>query len=193
MNIIQIGCNNGNDHAYIYIKDNIQDIKNIYLIDVSSKALEKAKLRYIDISNTNFYNLAICDSEDIKELEIFYAEDISSEHLSFRKNHHTSHGNKNTINSFNIKSITINNFIKENKIDIVDILYIDTEGLDCRIVQSIDFNMCNIKKIHFEHVHCEHPFSQGDCNEYINVVNKLTEYGYTVEKMHSDTIAVKVK
>jgi hypothetical protein len=102
-----------------------------------------------------------------------------------------AHGNKNTINSFNIKSITINNFIKENKIKTVDILYIDTEGLDCRIVQSIDFKTCNVKKIHFEHAHCENTFSQGNCNEYINVVNKLTDAGYIIEKMYSDTIAIK--
>jgi hypothetical protein len=61
MNIIQIGCNDGNDHVYSYIKDNIENINNIYLIDVSNKALEKAKLRYANIPNAYFYNLAICD------------------------------------------------------------------------------------------------------------------------------------
>jgi FkbM family methyltransferase len=193
MNIVQIGCNDGNDHVYNYIVKNIDSIKNIYLIDASKESIKNAELHYKDISNVKFFNIGICESEDMKELEIFYAENLSSEHLSFRKNHHTDHGNPNDISSFNVKSMTINNFIKENNIDIVDILYIDAEGLDCRIVQSIDFKTYDIKKIHFEHQHCENTFSEGNCNEYINVIGKLKEYGYLIEKNGPDTIAVKVK
>ena len=191
MNIIQVGCNKGNDHVYKYILENIDRIKNIYLIDVSKEAIEIAKENYKNIKNVYFYNIAICDSEDIKELEIFYAEDLSSGHLSSRKNHHTDHNNPNPINSFFIKAITINKFIEENNIGHVDILFIDTEGLDCKIVSSINLDIYNINQIYFEHMHSEKSFDNGNSEIYKNTIKKLINNNYHINKLSEDTIAIK--
>jgi hypothetical protein len=52
-----------------------------------------------------------------------------------------------------LDSITVNNLLLKHKIDTLDILFIDAEGMDSEIIKSIDFNKFDIKKIYYENLH----------------------------------------
>lgn len=159
---------------------------------MSKESIDLAKETYKNIPNTNFFNIGISDNENQDKLEIFYADDIKSPHLSYRKCHHSDHNNRHPVYSFYINCMSLNKFIETNNIDPLDILYIDTEGLDCNIVLSIDLDKYNIKKIQFEHMHSEKSFDDGNSFTYTQVCKKLKEAGYRIEKIDGDTIAVKL-
>lgn len=83
-----------------------------------------------------------------------------------------------------VPSLTINELLISNNIDYLDYFQVDTEGYDGKIILDIDFNLCLIKCLKFEHV-CLSDF------EIKLVKSKLIKAGYTVLKDKSDTIAIK--
>ena len=46
MNIIQIGCNDCNDHVYDYVKSNEQQISKFVVVDALPKCVKIAELKY---------------------------------------------------------------------------------------------------------------------------------------------------
>ena len=50
-----------------------------------------------------------------------------------------------------IKIITLDRFIKENNIDKIDMLKMDTEGYEFSVLKGVEINHHKIKFIYFEH------------------------------------------
>ena len=59
MNIIQIGCNDCNDHVFDFIKENQNIINNFFVVDALPKCCEKAQEVYSFIDNLKIFNKAI--------------------------------------------------------------------------------------------------------------------------------------
>jgi hypothetical protein len=118
--------------------------------------------------------------------------DLADQGLSYRKNHFSDHGNDTKTNSFIAKCKTINKFIEDSKMDIIDRLYIDIEGLDCVIVNEIDLAKHDIRMIQFEHVHSENTGDYGNSELYKKVVDKLIANGFTISTLETDTVAVRL-
>ena len=66
MNIIQIGCYDGNDHVYDYVSEKFNDITSLHLIEPLSQALELAKGRYSKFDFVKFHEMAIVDTDLIQ-------------------------------------------------------------------------------------------------------------------------------
>tara|TARA_B110000285_G_C14834177_1_gene472301 strand:+ start:131 stop:694 length:564 start_codon:yes stop_codon:yes gene_type:complete len=174
MNIIQIGANRGNDDLSLII-GKTQPTK---LILVEPFKLHNTSLLdyYSWVENISIENLAI-GKETGKTLNFYYHIDdgpgyeISSlikEHIT-KPNHYSS---DDGVRSFMVETININDlFEKYNLVDI-DILFIDAEGYDYKIISGINFEKYNIKKLYFENLHLE---SQ---DIYINLESK----GYKIDK-----------
>ena len=62
---------------------------------------------------------------------------------------------------------TLDNFLKEKKIDHIDILKIDTEGYDFNVIKSLGRNISCVNYIYFEH-------------HFHNMLNK----NYTFKQVH---------
>ena len=188
MNIVQIGCNNGRDHVLSFILSNQNNVENIYLIDASDKSIELAKDTYKNFKNVKFYTMAISDNENVDELELFFPSgDKVSEHISYSKNHVEKHLHPN-VDSFLIKASTLNKFLDENQIKSNIYLFIDTEGLDCRIVNTIDFDKFDIKFIRYEISHCA-----ASCNGcYEESISLLNCKNYKISRVVDDIIGEKV-
>jgi FkbM family methyltransferase len=177
MNIIQIGCHDGNDHVFDFISNNYDNISNCYLIEPLEEVFTLAKKKYEKFEKVKLFNLAIVDKEDLSEIEIFYPENISeSQTTSIFKSHAEKHQNK--VFSRFVKCCTVNKFLKDNKIDKVDRFYIDTEGLDCMILNSIDLVETKINYLEFEYVHSDGTNTFGELGKY--TVNKLISLGYQI-------------
>ena len=82
-----------------------------------------------------------------------------------------------------VQCIHLMQLIKMYDINNVDLLQIDTEGYDARIIAMIDFDIIQPSVIKFEHEHLK-----GD--EVKSVRLLLEAQGYIVRKAGNDTIAV---
>jgi hypothetical protein len=71
-----------------------------------------------------------------------------------------------------VSCMTFNKFCEENDISNIDLLCIDTEGLDCEIILSINLDKVNVKKIIWEH--WAHDSDDGN-NLYKTGINVLME------------------
>ena len=87
--------------------------------------------------------------------------------------HITKHGyNIDGIIELKVKCLRINNLFEKFNLKKIDILFIDTEGIDDLIIKDIDFNSFEINEIYFENLH----LTQND------VYSFLENKGYTIVK-----------
>ena len=59
--------------------------------------------------------------------------------------------NKSITRPVEIKVITLSSFIKKNEIPNIDLLKIDTEGYELKVIKGLGEEIKKIKFIHFEH------------------------------------------
>ena len=159
--LIQVGANDGErfDILNKFIKKNktksilIEPIKkNFVNLQKSYKNYKFVKLENVAISVNNEINyLFKVDEKFLK----FYDHHIPGI-TSFNKDHLIKHGvNKTHIVREKVRSISIKNILKKYNIKKLDLLFIDTEGYDGKIV--LDFlKIKNLKPIIvFEYIHIE--------------------------------------
>ena len=73
-------------------------------------------------------------------------------------------------------AISLAGFLDSNKIEKCDRLYIDTEGLDCKIIFNFDIEKHNIRRIEFETLHSDGFQARGQ--NYNSCIEKLKTLGY---------------
>ncbi len=69
---------------------------------------------------------------------------------SFFRNHHKEINDEDII-THKVKCISLSNLVKEQSIEHIDLLQIDTEGYDYEILKSINFNEIKPSIVSFEH------------------------------------------
>ena len=137
MNVIQIGCNNCDDHVFDFILKNKDEIKLFVVVDALPNCIVTAKEKYSFLGKKlHPLNCAISATNGV--LEFFYPQsDEKSPHASLSKNHLINHRHK-TLDSFFIPSLNLNSLLDSYK-NLIDRLYIDIEGLDVEALLSLDF------------------------------------------------------
>lgn len=186
MNIVQIGCNNGDDEIFKII--NSQHVDFALLVDANPFVIEElAKVRYKSFNNVKIECHLI---SDVQKEQYFYIPHFEghkySQHSSLSKEHIVKHGHKlEESKSFLMKSISIEKLFEVNQLSVIDYLYVDCEGEDYNIINSIDFNKFNIKKMTFEHAH----IPNRDEN-YPYILNKLKKFGYEVDNIDLGNITL---
>ena len=115
---------------------------------------------------------------------------------SFDKNHILNHKNKrfkiedSDIDKIDINFITFNDLIKEYSIGSIEMLQIDIEGAEYKIMKSINYDELSINQILFESKHFDGTFKEG---ERLDEIKKLlTSKNYKIRKQDKENIlAVK--
>jgi len=201
MNIIQIGCYNGGDKVSEFLKINKKHLSSVLLVDASSSALSEAKEFYKDFDEIKFRNVAVIDSDET-EIEIFSPVDennMSYSYCSVLESHVKAHkyieGSKTPqeIKKQTVPATRINNLLKYFNDEYIERLYLDVEGLDCLILNDIDFDKYDIGYIRFEHAHSEGAFSCNGPN-LEKTLDLLCKYGYSIlpdPNAKEDLIAIK--
>jgi hypothetical protein len=75
-----------------------------------------------------------------------------------------------------VPCFTFNTIIKEQGVESIDYLIIDTEGHDYNILMNIDFSIIKPYSIKFENKHMSGVFTRGQ--KYLDILNHLYKYGY---------------
>ena len=137
-------------------------VKNFYCFEASSINFENLKKKILNIKNQNinFFNYAIGEDENI--VDFYQLEESSSSTLTkINKDSNYYKKKMKILNLFNlkkklikqnkVKTITLSKFIKENNIKNIDILKIDTEGYEYKVLIGAKEEIGKIKYIYFEH------------------------------------------
>tara|TARA_R110000868_G_scaffold260469_1_gene518624 strand:- start:322 stop:933 length:612 start_codon:yes stop_codon:yes gene_type:complete len=166
MNIFQLGVCQSNDDVYEYIRDNKLNPDLLVLIEPMSIHNETIWDAYkgldcIDLDNVKLENVAIT-TQPTGDVSFYYhpndfgnpATSASFEVASTDPMHLVKHGyNHNELVELKVPSTTMDRLFDKYNVTDIDLLAVDTEGMDDTILKSIDYNKFNIKTIIFEKLH----------------------------------------
>lgn len=178
MIIVQVGTNNGVDSCSDFVLKNKELITEVHLIEPLVACNAHIKSVYKDVNNYKIYNVGISDNPHSKEITIYYpASNAISGHSSSDYGHLTAH-HHSVISHVTVPCYTLEKFFELNNITKCDRLYIDTEGLDCKILLGFDYTKYGISYIEFEIIHADGAFNKGE--SYNKCVDKFHACGYNV-------------
>lgn len=192
MKIIQIGVNNGKDHCNKFIKifpkESDLYLDYVLLIEPLSRFNSEIIKNYDGIPNVHIEHLAVTDTDD--DFVNFYVNDAVTGHSSINIDHifktvngRNWHTNE-TVKSHRIKAERINSILNRHNLYEIDVMFIDTEGMDARIILDVDFKTHWINYIFFEHLFV------GEYEK--KLLEFLREHGFLVSKLNgSNSIAVR--
>ncbi len=88
-----------------------------------------------------------------------------------------------SINKTSIPCTTLNLLLEKHQVQSLDVLLIDTEGYDAKILQSFDLHRYQPRLICYEHFHL-------NPDEKVDTEKHLQKYGYSTQENGYDTVAV---
>ena len=185
--IIQIGANDG--ERFDIINKFVKKYSPFtILIEPIKSNYESLKENYADQKNILYENLAISVDNEISELYKVKDEKINlyDEHIvgitSFNKNHLINNGvKKKYIVREKVNIIYIKDIILKHSINDLDLLFIDTEGYDAKIVKDFLINSKLRPFIIFEYIHSNHYF-------FSETINMLIENEYILFKISENVV-----
>lgn len=191
MNIIQIGCNNCNDHVSRYVNNNNDKIDHLILIDIDKSFVDNANIVYKNVKKLTTIVSAITPDPNQKEITLYHVKNnMFSGHTSFSYDHMLVHRHPpENIVEVNHPARTITSVLEEYNIKDIERLYIDTEGLDVDILYTIDYNKYNVSHITFEHIHCGGA-CKGNSNspKLTQFLNYMNMKGYSNRQSKTDSL-----
>jgi len=190
--IIQIGANDGVRFDSLN-KEIKKHMPKVILVEPIKSNFEELKINYDKQDNIFFENSAISVDDEINYLYKVKESALNKydEHIigitSFNKSHLIKHGvKKRDIVIEKISPISITNLLNKYKISQFDLLFIDAEGYDGKILNDFLDN-CKIRPfIIFEYIHVEHSIFQ-------KVLNKLIEKEYLFFRIDENVISFPIE
>ena len=191
MHIVQVGCHIGNDPAFSLIKDKDNKIEKALIIDALPSSVDickkfyKNELQNKTLEKITFLKKAIVSDDNINEIDFFvtrneHDDDEQIKYTAFSStdiNHLKAHGVRD-IKKISVNSITLPALFEKYSMRRIDRLFLDAEGLDAKILLSVDFKKFDIPFICYESSHTDGAFKSGT-NNY-NLFNKLIENKYKI-------------
>jgi FkbM family methyltransferase len=184
MNILQLGCNQGDDKLSEFLRFNKRYLSKVLLVDASASALQKAKHFYRHFDCIEFNNVAVIDTDE-DEIDLFYPENTPDNvHCSVLESHVKKHkqieGNiykkdPEKVKKQKVAATRISKLLDYFQGEYIDRLYVDIEGLDCKIINDIDFEKYNIGYIRFEWTHSDGAFTYESENMDKTVKNLMDQ------------------
>jgi len=196
MNLVQLGANSGDDHVLRFIKESNIKFDNILLVEPMPLVINKLKENYKDIENVSIEELAIVSDESLEEVNIYYdKESPNHEVSSLDKKHLKDHGpGDERISQFTVKAMTFDKLLTKHELININYLYTDCEGMDFKILLSIDFEKFNIENIFFESFLPSFiPESPQRNEEYIQLMEKFEKYNYTLKNTDIEFTSLATK
>ena len=158
------------------LKENTAKYKNISI--ETSAVSEKNQIK-------KFYYVK---PDAVKKLGKHWASGIGS----FDKQHILNHKYKRfmvsdtDIEDVDVQYLTFSDLIEKYSISSIDLLQIDVEGAEFEILNSIDFEKIEIKKIIFEFKHFDGTFEEGP--KLKSIKEKLIKFNYQLKEIDKENI-----
>jgi FkbM family methyltransferase len=155
LNIVQIGSHKGNDDLYKLIKNfDLTEVSKIILVEPQSEFNHFLHENYHSYNHI-IENVVINNDESLNKVKFYSClEDKNKEISSLNINHLHKHNQTNFIER-EFTCMTLNKLLSKHNIKSLDLLFIDAEGFDDKIIESIDFVKFDIKRIFYENLHID--------------------------------------
>ena len=173
--------------------------QNVLLVEPVPYNISLLKENTAKYNNINIETSAVSEKNEIKKFYYVKPEAVKKlgKHWasgigSFDKQHILNHKNKrflvsdSDIEEVNIQYLSFSNLIKKYSISSIDLLQIDVEGVEFDILNSIDFEKIEIKKIIFEFKHFDGTFKEGP--KLKSIKEKLVKFNYQLKEIDKENI-----
>lgn len=188
MNIIQIGANNGRDHVLEFATQNKDKINKIILVEPVPLLENVLKETYKNFSQATIEIAGIVYDKTENTMPFYYLPGGNFEVSTFDINHLITHGApKNEILTIHVPVMTFDELMKKHNLTELDNLFIDAEGMDCKILKSIDLKKYKINMIQFESEHSDGTRNRG--RNFESVSQYLINNNYEIRHSGFDHIA----
>jgi FkbM family methyltransferase len=187
---VQIGANDGYSFDPIHHLIKNYDLRGV-CIEPIQEYFNELKTTYKNYPNVSLLKAAITEKNGNIEM---YKVNKSGHNLpnwtkgiaSIDINHHKKTNIKGDyIETEVVKSISIDKLIQRFKIDHIDLLVIDTEGYDLKIIEMIEFDKIKPKILFFEHLYNYRNISDIELGK---TVTKFQDLGYLVNLGESEML-----
>lgn len=182
LNIIQIGTNRADDHLASIVKNYLPDqIQNLILVEpfsIHNSKIQNCYTRYLN--KLHIENIVITPEppENGRATLWYHPQDLTHNNATELASLNKQHASRiverykfDEMQYLECPAMTINSLFAKYNLQHIDILYIDTEGYDDKIIYSIDFNKYRISSIFYEHLHIDK----------WALFNFLTQHNYIIE------------
>ena len=173
--------------------------QNILLVEPVPYNIDLLKVNTAKYRNISIETSAVSEKNQIKKF--YYVKPDAVKKLgkhwasgigSFDKQHILNHKNKRfavsdpDIKEVDIQYLTFSDLIEKYSISSIDLLQIDVEGAEFEILNSIDFEKIEIKKIIFEFKHFDGTFEEGP--KLKSIKEKLIKFNYQLKEIDKENI-----
>lgn len=142
---------------------------NVFAFDPTPRSVSYVKKVAGDIKKYNFFDLGIFEKEDMLD---FYVP---------RNQEHVSHSILNlqkTDQFIRVKVKRLSSIMQENGHSKIDLLKIDIEGAEYKVINSILEDRLDVKVLCVEYDECFNPIDKNYKNRIKSSVDDLVKYGY---------------
>ena len=188
-------------HSGIWLTSLIEEYQNqnILLVEPVPYNIALLKENTAKYRNISIETSAVSEKNEIKKF--YYVKPDAVKKLgkhwasgigSFDKQHILNHKYKRfmvtdtDIEEIDIQYLTFSNLIEKYSISSIDLLQIDVEGAEFEILNSIDFEKIEIKKIIFEFKHFDGTFKEGP--KLKSIKEKLISFNYQLKEIDKKNI-----
>ena len=188
-------------HIGIHIKGEIEKIlpEKVLLVEPVPHNVVEIKKNLNNLEGITIEQVALSDKNETRNF--YFVKNTSIHKLkkhwssgigSFNKQHLLDHKSKRfkiedeDIDEISIEVIRFKDLVDKYNINQIDKLLIDVEGSEFAILNDIDLNSINIKKIIFEYKHFDGYQTTGKKLE--EILKKFEENGYTTKKIDEENI-----
>jgi FkbM family methyltransferase len=194
--ILQIGANDGvrADPVYPFITDHRL---SSLLIEPHPVLFGVLKDNYSSFPEVRLANIAIADS-DVQTVSLYAPNDellesnqrlsglcsLDRDRLARSLRMFGFERVYSLIQELSVPARTVRAMLREQDIDKIDILQIDAEGYDWKLLQQFDLTSLNVQLINFEFFNLTHE-EQSDCVEFV------TSHGYETAVVRGDMVAMR--
>lgn len=183
---IQVGANDGETNDPLCRHLDKYEWRGA-LIEPEPAAFERLRGRYGCRPGIQLYNCAVAGAEGT--LTLFFdgsgASDVLRQKTSSNLEHLVRHGvRKSSIQSREVRAVTVCGVIEELRLEALDLLVVDAEGMDFDIVSGALTDGPTPRVIFFEHVHMNR-------EQRCSILKLLDEYEFQYVEDYKDTLAVQ--
>ena len=188
-------------HIGIHIKGEIEKIlpEKVLLVEPVPHNVVEIKKNLNNLEGITIEQVALSDKNETRNF--YFVKNTSIHKLkkhwssgigSFNKQHLLDHKSKRfkieeeDIDKISIEAIRFKDLVDKYNINQIDKLLVDVEGSEFAILNDIDLNSVNIKKIIFEYKHFDGYQTTGKKLE--EILKKFEENGYTTKKIDEENI-----
>lgn len=181
---VSVGANDGKQFDPLY--DTV--IKNKWsgvLIEPDTNAFEQLKINYKELPNLLFENSAITEVDG--DIDLYCGKTNLHFTLSLNQAKYMFDVPPTAVK---VPGITFKSLFTKHNISNVDVLMIDVEGYDFKLLKTFPFELVKPRVIRCEYTHI---WNEGDNIE--SMVELLTNHGYEcyVDENNTDVIAIQAK